>query len=166
VIDLTININEIFSQVTKWVQTKINQVNAGSKQSVQEAAKIVNDEIVSSIRSQNAIASGELLRSVTVGSMSASSQGFEMTVGSSSPYASFIEEGRRAGSRPPPVDAILEWMTQKGLEPDKSAAYLIARKIGRDGIPAKHVFARGVASAENKISEPINVIMDTSLQKD
>jgi len=152
--------------VNQWVNTKIRQTREGSEDVVRESARVVNEEIRGSIQDANAVASGKLLESVTIGSMRASTDMIEITVGSSSPYASMVEEGRRAGTKAPPIESILDWMVMKGLEPDSRGAYLIARKIARTGIPAKKVFEKGVARAERKLSSRINAIMDKSLQKE
>lgn len=51
-------------------------------------------------------------------------------------YIHFQKVGRRPG-RFPPLDAILNWIEDKGIKPQdisvKSLAYLIARKIARSG---------------------------------
>lgn len=61
-------------------------------------------------------------------------------------YYKYIEKGRRAGAKMPPVSAISDWITRKHITPRPvngklptlpELAFLIARKIGRDGIPAK-----------------------------
>ena len=59
-------------------------------------------------------------------------------------YAQFVNDGRRAGSKQPPIEVIKNWAKEKGIpqfKDDKgkyisesSRAFLIARKIGRDGI--------------------------------
>lgn len=59
-------------------------------------------------------------------------------------YGIFVDEGRRAGAKMPPVDVIEKWAKKKGLPQfrddrgrfttNKSRAFLIARAIGRDGI--------------------------------
>lgn len=48
-------------------------------------------------------------------------------------YAIWVHEGRKAGSKAPPVDAIKQWLHDKGG--DEDAAWVIARAIGRRGIP-------------------------------
>lgn len=50
-------------------------------------------------------------------------------------YFEFQRRGRRPGGFPP-IDAILQWIKDKGIQadiPDKSLAFLIARKIAKKG---------------------------------
>lgn len=58
------------------------------------------------------------------------------------PYWRYVEYGRRAGKMPP-IDAIAKWITVKPIIPNpvngrvpdtRQLAFLIARKIGREGI--------------------------------
>jgi len=75
--------------------------------------------------------------------------------GKASQYFLARENGRRAGATPPPVSAILDWMRIKPIKlRDKESgkfqkptealkrqvAFLIARKIGRDGIKGWKAF--------------------------
>jgi len=63
------------------------------------------------------------------------------------PYAAVIEHGRRPGARMPPTDVIQRWVVAKRIAKPKEArsvAFLIARKIAKDGIPAKKVLERAV----------------------
>jgi hypothetical protein len=58
------------------------------------------------------------------------------------PYAGVIEYGRRKGARQPPSEPIARWVQRKlgkSREESQSIAFLIARKIARDGIPAQHI---------------------------
>lgn len=51
-------------------------------------------------------------------------------------YIMTLETGRKPG-RQPPVEPIQKWLQQRGIQPrdisQKSLAYLIARRIGREG---------------------------------
>lgn len=83
-------------------------------------------------------------------------------------YWRIVENGRRPGKFPPP-DAIIEWIRVKPIMPretgkipsEKSLAYLIGRKIARDGIPGKHPFSsandKTYEEFKNKISEAITI---------
>lgn len=73
------------------------------------------------------------------------------TVGSANPYFIIIEEGRRPGARQPPSNALEGWVRRRLRIVDprqiRAAAYLIARAIGRRGIPAKRPL--GQSAEEN-----------------
>lgn len=77
-------------------------------------------------------------------------------------YWKYVEYGRRAGKRPP-ISAIEEWIRVKPVIPNaingripdtRQLAFLIARKIGRDGIPAKKPLSNTMWSNE------VNTIID------
>lgn len=73
-------------------------------------------------------------------------------------YYYYVEYGRRAGKQPP-IEAIEEWIRVKpiipyainGKVPDtRQLAFLIARKIGRDGIEGKKPLANAMGSDRAK----------------
>ena len=75
-------------------------------------------------------------------------------------YWKYVEYGRRPGKMPP-IDNIKEWIKVKPIIPDartgkipsaEQLAFLIARKIGREGIPARHPINKTVY---NDITEHI-----------
>ena len=49
-------------------------------------------------------------------------------------YLTFIESGRRAGAKFPPIEPIVKWARKRGIDTDNSTIYLIRRAIARDGI--------------------------------
>jgi hypothetical protein len=68
------------------------------------------------------------------------------------PYWRYVEYGRRPGKFPP-IDAIRNWIKVKPVVPDARTgkvpsedqlAFLIARKISREGIPARHAINKAV----------------------
>lgn len=78
-------------------------------------------------------------------------------------YWQYVEYGRRAGKQPP-IEAIERWIEVKpiipyavnGRVPDtRQLAFLIARKIGREGIEGKKPLTKAMYSdnAENIIQE-------------
>lgn len=62
-------------------------------------------------------------------------------------YWQWIEEGRKPGKQPPP-EVMLEFVKRKNIQPrdgitsQKSLAFLIGRKIGRDGIKPRRYLAK------------------------
>lgn len=63
------------------------------------------------------------------------------------PYARIVEEGRRPGAAMPPPGSLMDWMRRAGITSGMTEAqargveYVIRRKIGRDGIPARRMMA-------------------------
>lgn len=59
-------------------------------------------------------------------------------------YITYIESGRRAGAKFPPVEPIVRWAKKHGIPTDNSTIFLIRRAISRDGIKPRpimqHVF--------------------------
>lgn len=52
-------------------------------------------------------------------------------------YLKYIESGRRAGAKFPPVEPIVKWAKKHGIPTDNSTIFLIRRAISRDGINAR-----------------------------
>lgn len=91
------------------------------------------------------------------------------TVGTNKPHAIYVHEGRRAGGKMPPIDAIAEWVSQKKLlnrggkgkrlAPDsvrvRTAAFLIARSIARKGIPPKPFLKDALLASQSEIKAEI-----------
>jgi hypothetical protein len=70
------------------------------------------------------------------------------------PYFDFVDGGRRKGAKPPPTGPIIEWMKVKGIKgrnlktgkfiTQKSAAFAIARGIGKNGIKPTNVIKKSL----------------------
>ncbi len=65
-------------------------------------------------------------------------------------HSLFVDQGRRAGKRPP-ISVILKWIDDKRIVPTDiskpSLAFLIARKIGNEGWKPKNSYPNGVISS-------------------
>ena len=84
------------------------------------------------------------------------------------PYWRYVEYGRRAGKMPP-IDAIAKWITVKPIIPNpingrvpdtRQLAFLIARKIGREGFEGRKpitniVYSDAMESLVNDIKSAI-----------
>lgn len=77
-------------------------------------------------------------------------------------YWKYVEYGRAPGKQPP-IDAIEEWVRVKPIIPDpisgkipdtRQLAYLIARRIGREGTPAQHPLS------DTMWSEDVNILIN------
>ena len=49
-------------------------------------------------------------------------------------YVQYIESGRKAGSKFPPIQPIVQWAKKRGISTDNSTIFLIRRAIADDGI--------------------------------
>ena len=49
-------------------------------------------------------------------------------------YVYYIESGRKAGSKFPPIQPIVQWAKKRGIPTDNSTIFLIRRAIAEDGI--------------------------------
>lgn len=65
------------------------------------------------------------------------------------PHVAVIEEGRRPGSTPPPVEPIRRWLERRGM--DGRLAFVVARAIGRRGQPPQRVFRRAFERSSGRI---------------
>jgi len=79
------------------------------------------------------------------------------------PHHVFVEMGRRAGARMPPVAVIAAWCGRK--LGDSTLGFIVARAIGRRGIPptplmtakdfqrwARQLFAKGLMTASDRVA--------------
>ena len=84
-------------------------------------------------------------------------------------YAIVVEKGRRPGSTPPPVGPIALWLYRKGIVTDRSkirgAAYVVARAIGRRGIPAVNMVSEGLDAAEPTIIKLFEGVADDAIKR-
>jgi hypothetical protein len=70
------------------------------------------------------------------------------------PYLDNVDSGRRRGAKPPPVGPIIEWMKVRGIKgrnrktgkfiTQRSAAFAIARGIGKNGIKPTNVIKKSL----------------------
>ena len=116
---------------------------------------------------------GELYKKISY-SVSTVSSGWVISV-SLADYWKYIENGRRAGAKMPPLDVIEKWIDVKQIDPHpmtlKSGKtviptppqlpFLIARSIGRRGIAPKPLFKNSFEAAKKQF---IQVIKDAITQ--
>lgn len=91
-------------------------------------------------------------------------------------YWKYVEGGRRAGGKFPPVSAIERWIEVKPVLPrpmsngklptNKQLAYLIGRKIAIEGISPKPLLQRSVDDVWNNMREFISEALAKDLQKE
>lgn len=119
------------------------------------------DEVRSAILGVGAVASGQLLRSVTAEVSSSSTRNLLIAVGSDDRAALPIEQGLEAGESVT-VDRIYEWMIQKNI-PDATrwGAYYIARKLFFEGYDARRPFEIAEANIISRVDDIINNVLNS-----
>lgn len=94
-------------------------------------------------------------------------------------YWKYIEAGRRAGAKMPPVSAIENWINVKQIIPHEMTlkggktiiptipqlSFLIARKIGRDGIRPRPFFKQSFESAKREFLHIIEEAVITDIKE-
>ncbi|HEX8184413.1 MAG TPA: hypothetical protein VF747_06670 [Blastocatellia bacterium] len=90
-------------------------------------------------------------------------------VGTPINYGSVLEQGRRAGSRQPPTAALEGWVARKlGIADPKtvrSVAFLVARRIGERGLPAKRPLAKALEENQAFIKQLFEVDFAAAIAK-
>ena len=136
-------------------------------------------------RKRRAVATGTLVKSLAY-RLNIKGNDIDITVyakGDAKNYYEAVEFGRGKNKKAPPVDSILSWMKAKPVvlrdsrgkftkstqEQKKAVAFLIAKKIGKDGIPARRSFDEAVSLVidefTDKLSEAYAKDFSISLEK-
>lgn len=86
-------------------------------------------------------------------------------------YAAIVEQGRRAGRRPPMMP-IFDWVHKRGfvtgrnkMSRERSAAFLIARAIGRRGTRPQPYFYPAVDKYKPKLKSVMADALETALNE-
>lgn len=121
------------------------------------------------LTADNSIAGGALYNNITY-KVNAGVQSFEVVI-TLEDYWKYVENGRRAGAKMPPIDAIAKWIEVKPIIPRmdsrgrvpsvRQLAYLIARSISIKGIPAKNGFQKAYDSLLDELYRELrNALVD------
>lgn len=124
------------------------------KNKLEKALEVFGEEYINAIgdilRKEDKVASGDLIKSLDT-------RVFKTGFGTSytlkiiaEEYLKYVDEGRRAGSKAPPIQPIKEWARLKGL--DEGLAFPIAKSIGEKGIKPTNV----IQKAFDKVSKDVN----------
>ncbi len=107
-------------------------------------------ELAKILRNTDKIASGDLIKSLKT-------RVFKTGFGTSytlkiiaEDYLKYVDEGRRAGAKPPPIAPIKKWTQQKGIP--EGLAYPIAKSIGEKGIKPTNVIQKGFNKVLKNVS--------------
>lgn len=64
-------------------------------------------------------------------------------------YVGYVEGGRKAGKKMPPIEVIAEWASRKGITNDNKVVWAIAMAIVRDGIAPRPFINEGFDSLDD-----------------
>ena len=65
-------------------------------------------------------------------------------------YVQYIESGRKAGSKFPPIQPIVQWAKKRGIPTDNSTIFLIRRSIAEDGIRPRPFMYKVLETIDSK----------------
>ena len=65
-------------------------------------------------------------------------------------YVQYIESGRKAGSKFPPIQPIVQWAEKRDIPTDNSTIFLIRRKIVEDGIRPRPFMYKALETIDSK----------------
>ena len=65
-------------------------------------------------------------------------------------YVQYIESGRKAGSKFPPIQPIVQWAKKRGIPTDNSTIFLIRRAIAEDGIRPRPFMHKVLETIDSK----------------
>lgn len=92
----------------------------------------VRDAYKSKLKAGNHVATGKLYNSISY-KITTTTNAVKLEF-KALPYYINIEDGRKAGSRFPPPNAIKRWCIKRGLPSDTGTVYTISRSIAKNGI--------------------------------
>lgn len=114
---------ESLEKIIKAIATDIMEI----ARMVLESNNLINDKV-----GKNTIApDSELYKTLQVKSRNDGDIVYDLMLND---YLVFIESGRRAGAKFPPVEPIVRWARKRGIPTDNNTIFLIRRAISRDGI--------------------------------
>ncbi len=116
--------------------------------------KEIVSEMKNRLRSDGSVASGHLEKSIKY-SVTDTKDSVELDF-TMAEYGEYVDQGRRPGKQPP-ISKIKQWCRIKGIP--ETAAYPIARKIGRFGKAGTYFFTIPIQRRRDKIRSDINKIM-------
>lgn len=116
-----------------------------------QAARIQLRAYRSNIITSDSVASRALLKSIGIREVMRTESKRIKSVGSDLIQALIMEDGRARNRKPPPVQAILEWMPFRGLGNSRSRAFAIAITIGRRGIRGRKLLRDAFEGTKDEV---------------
>lgn len=108
-------------------------------------------EMITRLSGYNKIATGNLKSSLGF-SVKTTEDGKSLLEFHMADYGKYVDKGRRPGKQPP-LSKIRAWCKLKGIPTE--AAYPIARKIGRFGIPPTNFFTIPISRRRQQLADKL-----------
>lgn len=150
------NINKRFKNLRQGIEKLAPTIT-------KKASDILFDEVISQIETVGAVASGDLLNSI-VARYDFTSDEYLVEVGSDQPQAYWVENGRIASGKMPPVDRIYKWLIDKGLGGTLQDAFKVAKYLQYIDTPARQPFSKAFDAALPKIEKYLGTVVDVELR--
>lgn len=110
-----------------------------------EIGQYIIEELAKEIIKQDHSNTGKLIQSLDY-RVSSGANSISLIV-EMNDYGKYVNTGRKRGARKVPIDALVEWIKQRGIESNNKKAigiaFAIQKTIQRDGIPTKNSRKRG-----------------------
>lgn len=150
------NINKRFKNLKQGIEKLAPTIT-------KKASDILYDSVIEEIRAVDAIATEDYIKSVEA-FFEFSTDEYLVEVGSKAPQAYWIEYGRKASGKMPPVDRIYQWILAKGLGGTYQDAFRIAKHLQYTDTPAKHPFEKAFEKALPKIEKYLGKSVETEIR--
>lgn len=127
------------------------------KKAMEKYGEALVIEIVQQLKNADKEATGKLARSIDYELIEAL-DGISIGI-KAEKYLAVVDGGRRRGAKAPPSDAILDWIKVRKIKgrdkktgkfiSQKSAAFLIARSIGKNGIKPAFIIKKSLRNLKS-----------------
>lgn len=139
-----------------------DRISRAGRRVARDGAVILHQEVEKTILAEEVIASGEYLESID-SSIIEIGDFYEVSIGSTASHAPQVEDGRAPGT-PPPIPAILMWMSHVGMEATLFGAMMISKSIGEKGYPGKKIFEKAFESGSAKVISKFDQEFDRAMR--
>ena len=150
---------EVLDEVLKGFQKADKEVAKAAMKGLEKGGMQIIADAQTNLRENGSVVTGLLRQSGKVQKVNDDTLdvGFFDTTNQHSGYALYVEYGRRAGKFPP-LDELVQWARKKFRLSDKdarSAGFLIARKIAKEGSEPHPFFQPAVKKNHNNILKAV-----------
>lgn len=130
-------------------------------------SKLIIIEMQTILKAKRKVASGTLVNSFKAEVIEKNGE-VELKI-ASAPYAIFLDKGKRANTKPPPIKPLLQWIKvkglSKGLKRDMSFAFAMSKSIGKKAIAPLNFYSIALNKWVPKMRGEIQKTITQELQQ-